>query len=1019
MIKERRKHPRLRIPLEAEYLVAGEEEWRQGTIWTLGAGGAALLCEQELALGTALEGLHFVVEAEGNLPETRIEVSAEVVNIDRKADFGRPSNFMLGLRFTGLGEQEFELLKQFVFRRLTGPQRGAAAAAEKAVAKLKPGAPPIEIRFKLFDEFVEEVSENLSPSGMFIRAHRPLPPGSQFVFQFQLGEDFSLFQGTAEVVWTRRRRKGQDRPSGMGVRFLKLDLTSQKMVKRLVGERGRDEAEGAAEADEPAEPSRDHGSVLNVSDEAEPFALAEALPEPADPRSASDSPSTAAAVAAALASAAAASEEREARLGRRQEELESRLGELESARDEAEERVARLDVEAEALREENRTLESSRDEAEEARARAETEALDLGRELETLQQDDDLEDKLARSHEEAEQRREEWQTLEADLRADLERGSARETDLRADLERGSARETDLRADLERGSALEADLRTDLERGSALEADLRADLERGSAREAELQEGLDRAGATEAELERRIERAAETEAELRQSLEQAEEREAELRAWQEQAEQARDDSERQTERAEEAEGRLESLRQESAESRREWDATEAELRAQLEHKSAEQSGLEERLSEAAGAEAELRQRLSEVGGARDEMEERLAAGAEVEAVLREQAQELRATRDGLEGRLARETARLGRMRGAAEEMRTRFNGDLSAAQELGADLAARLAEVAEVGSGLDAKVERLTAARAGLADRLDRITEAWSSLEHGLEEVEAEDAETVEPPPAVPEETPTETVEAGSEPSLVDEATSSVEVAPAEPVAVDEAEAPTGPPTAELKVLSAEPVAALEEQAPPAVEESKEPMGLEAEVGDEAPVTVPDVGRPQAPTGAARLVGAARRAAARLGLIRKPVTPGNGDGADSDAALSAVLEEKTEPVTADDPVGPQAIEETVRAWAAAWSERRVEDYLSFYSREFEPARADEDGGEESGDEPHAWLPPLAGMELTLGPISQTEVAPGRFAVRFEQSVESDSYARRTGRTLELVREADAWKIAAESFQDLNA
>ena len=61
--------------------------------------------------------------------------------------------------------------------------------------------------------------------------------------------------------------------------------------------------------------------------------------------------------------------------------------------------------------------------------------------------------------------------------------------------------------------------------------------------------------------------------------------------------------------------------------------------------------------------------------------------------------------------------------------------------------------------------------------------------------------------------------------------------------------------------------------------------------------------------------------------------------------------------------------------------------------------------------------FAGMELTLGPISQTELAPGRFAVQFEQSVETDSYTRRTGRTLEMVREADAWKIAAESFQEL--
>ena len=126
MIKERRRHPRLRIPLEAEYLVAGEDEWHEGTIWTLGAGGAALLCETPLERGTVLAGLHFVVAAEGDLPETRIEVGADVVSSELQDDVGRSGNFMLGLQFRDLGEQEFELLRQFVFRRLTGSPRSPA-----------------------------------------------------------------------------------------------------------------------------------------------------------------------------------------------------------------------------------------------------------------------------------------------------------------------------------------------------------------------------------------------------------------------------------------------------------------------------------------------------------------------------------------------------------------------------------------------------------------------------------------------------------------------------------------------------------------------------------------------------------------------------------------------------------------------------------------------------------------------------------------------------------------------------
>ena len=909
MIKERRKHPRLRIPIEAEYLVAGRREWREGTIWTLGAGGAALLCEEKLDKGTQLDGLHFVVDREGNLPETRIEVAAEVVSIDRKSDFGRPSNFMLGLRFTDLGEQEFELLRQFVFRRLTGNKNDRGGEDEE---RLDQGDPtPIEIRFKLFDEFVEEVSENISPSGMFIRAHRPLPPGSRFVFQFQLGDDFSLFQGTAEVVWTRRRSDDPGRPPGMGVRFLKLDLTSQKLVRRLVGQRPDGEVdEPEPEHDAPAAP----GAALKLSEEAEPFAIA-AEPSPADEPGGG--------------AGERGDTERQAELELRLARLEERLGEMKAARDEAREDVARLEEEAEALREESRKLESARDTAEEARGRAETEAGELLAELETLRPDAGAEERLQEAREELERRREEGKLLEAELRQRLEQ----------------------------------------------------------------------AAGTEAELSQRLERAEGTETELRQRLERAEAGSEEL--------------ERQTERAEAAEGEIERRRQEAAEEKREWEATESALRAQLEQRTVAAMELEESLSEASGVEAELRQRLSEQRAARDELEQRLAQGAEIEAALREQAQELRASRDELTAELGRTRGNLDRMRGAAEEMRSRFNGDLSAARDLESDLAASLAQVAEMGSSLEAKVVGLTSARADLAERLARITGAWSSLERGLADIEAQPKEDDGPP------APEAVVEPARESAPAEESGGEEAQGP-EPVieAVEEtaevlemAEMEEPPPEVEVAEAAEAPAAvemAEAAEAPPPVEGPEGPVAPPAEeVVGAAIVEEPPAARP-----AGGLVGVARRAAARLGFGRKTAAE---TGDDSDAEAASTLEAKTEPVAPEAEAGPVEIEETVRAWAAAWSEQRVEDYLSFYSSDFEAARADAET--DSGDAPHAWLPPLAGMELTLGPISQTELAPGRFAVHFEQSVESDSYTRRTGRTLEMVREADAWKIAAESFQEL--
>ena len=55
-----------------------------------------------------------------------------------------------------------------------------------------------------------------------------------FHFQFQLGEDFSLIEGRAEVGWRRRQSEGPNKLPGMGVKFLQLDAASQKIVKAVV-----------------------------------------------------------------------------------------------------------------------------------------------------------------------------------------------------------------------------------------------------------------------------------------------------------------------------------------------------------------------------------------------------------------------------------------------------------------------------------------------------------------------------------------------------------------------------------------------------------------------------------------------------------------------------------------------------------------------------------------------------------------------------------------------------------------
>jgi uncharacterized protein (TIGR02266 family) len=933
MIKERRKHPRLRIPLEAEYLVAGAEEWRQGTVWTLGAGGAALLCDQQLELGAVLDGLHFVVEAEGDLPETRIDVSAKVVSIDRKDDFGRATNFMLGLQFTGLGEQEFELLRQFVFRRLTGTRPASGDGDDDVGKKKRAGAAPIEIRFKLFEEFVEEVSENLSPSGMFIRSKNPLPPGSRFPFQFHLGDDFSLFQGAAEVVWTRRRSEGPERPPGMGVRFLELGLASQKMVQRLVGRRA---ADGAAEAGEVADDGRfedESTAAVEVSGEAEPFALDQDPPAAGDPQ---PDPET-------QPSAARAGDQAmlEKRLRRRLARFEKRLGEMESGRDEAVRQAERLAGENAALREENQALESSYADVEEARRRAETEASELLREVETLQPNADLEQKLLQTRDQLERLQADWQSQEAKLRAQLEQKSIDEERLNERLSDAVAVETELRAQLKRKSADEEELNELVSEAADTEAELRAQLEHKSVDQEKLNERLSEASCVAAELQGQLEQKSAVEEELNELVSEAACVEAELRS---QLGQKRADEEE-----------LNELLAQAAD-------TEADLHAQLERQRTEETRLESRLSEAVDTEAELRQQLTDSHAAGDELEQRLKQSAEVEAVLREQMRELHASRDDVETKLAHATVKLDRMSAAAGETDSVPRTAESEPQMLVTNLAAAPEET---------QIPTMDEAEGAVATAEDEAEGVMAAAQDEAESVMVTALESDEP-----------VAEARNEPRQ------------SEPGGVMRRMASwfgfSRPPAPQGESGT------LESATVPADEMEFGSESMSEETVEEEFATEPTV-------------QVELESATEPAVLAEP------------EAEPLVLEEaETEPTASNEPDGNEtdgsvAIEETVRAWAAAWSERRVEDYLSFYSRAFEPGQAGGDGA--SGGSSRAWLPPLAGMELRLGPICQVEVAPGRYAVQFEQSVESDSYTRRTGRTLELVRESDAWKIAAESFQEL--
>jgi uncharacterized protein (TIGR02266 family) len=88
---------------------------------------------------------------------------------------------------------------------------------------------PVRYKYESIIDFVETQSVNISKSGMFVLTPEVLPVGTQLDFEVALADGFQLLKGKGEVV-----RVSSTPPRGLGMRFVKLDEPSQKLISRIV-----------------------------------------------------------------------------------------------------------------------------------------------------------------------------------------------------------------------------------------------------------------------------------------------------------------------------------------------------------------------------------------------------------------------------------------------------------------------------------------------------------------------------------------------------------------------------------------------------------------------------------------------------------------------------------------------------------------------------------------------------------------------------------------------------------------
>lgn len=92
----------------------------------------------------------------------------------------------------------------------------------------------INLEFDSMDNLLSEYLTNISRSGAFIRTNDPWPVGSRLRMRFTvMAEDPEILEGVAEVV------RVSERPRGMGVQFVELTESSQRIIDKVLKRRSQ------------------------------------------------------------------------------------------------------------------------------------------------------------------------------------------------------------------------------------------------------------------------------------------------------------------------------------------------------------------------------------------------------------------------------------------------------------------------------------------------------------------------------------------------------------------------------------------------------------------------------------------------------------------------------------------------------------------------------------------------------------------------------------------------------------
>ena len=89
----------------------------------------------------------------------------------------------------------------------------------------------VSLEFKDRLSVIMAITANIGEGGLFIKTDRPLNEGEYFLLKVKLPYVADPLNIESEVVWKRNEPAGNDKPAGMGVKFLSMSEQDNHVLK--------------------------------------------------------------------------------------------------------------------------------------------------------------------------------------------------------------------------------------------------------------------------------------------------------------------------------------------------------------------------------------------------------------------------------------------------------------------------------------------------------------------------------------------------------------------------------------------------------------------------------------------------------------------------------------------------------------------------------------------------------------------------------------------------------------------